>query len=284
MAGILLAGNWCGEWGWEIMSWQGHIRKLAEIYDTVIVSAPPSHEALYTDFCDTYLGHVLPGDKDCWKLHGDERLKGALESELEAMAKGLGAHRVKPAGYVQPETQKFIAYGNPAAVPEERIFDVLFHFRLRHDRGQERNTPDALARDIRKRIPNNLRVACIGSKEESLSYPGYVDLRGIPLQELMDVISRAYLLTGPASGPLVLSALCNTPTVSWSSKRWYSAVRMNNRERMVTGWNPFNVPCRVIDEFGFAPPAAEAAKAVIESFDWARPWKQQHLKELGVSG
>lgn len=284
MASTLLAGPWLGEWGWEIMSWQGHIRKLAEIYDTVIVSAPPSHEALYADFCDTYLGHSLPGDKDCWMLHGDHRLKEALDNELEAMAKKLGAARVQPQGYVHPETQKFVAYGKPEDVSEERIFDILFHFRLRHDRGQDRNTPETLACDIRKRLPNNLRIACIGSHEESAVFDGYVDMRGIPLQELMDVISRAWLVTGPASGPLVLSALCNTSTVSWSSKRWYSAVKMNNRERMTKGWNPFNVPCKVVDDFGFAPPAIEAAKAVMEAMDWARPWKQQHLKKLGVSG
>jgi len=284
MAKTLVAGPWLGEFGWEIMSWQGHVRKMAQGFDSVVVSGPPGHEALYEDFCDTYLPHFIPGDKDCWKLHCDHRSKEALENELVLMAKQLNATRIKPAGYVAPDHQKLISYGNPAKVPDDRVFDILFHFRLRHDRGQERNTPSVLASGIVQRLPKNLRVACIGSKEESVCFPHFKDMRGLPLCELMDVISRAWLVTGPASGPLVLAALCSTPTISWSSKRWYSAVRMNNRERMTKGWNPFHVPCKVLDEFGFQPPAIEAANAIKEALDWARPWKNGHLRGLGVSG
>lgn len=286
MAETLLAGPWLGEFGWEIMCWQGYVRKLSRDYVTTIVSGPPGHEALYSDFADTYLEHTIPGDRDCWMVHTDSRLTQALENELDAMAKKLGADRFKPTRYIPPAEQEFFkpGYGFCRRVPEERKHDVLFHFRLRHDRGQERNTPSELAAEILKRLPNDLRVACIGSKEEAICYPGYTDLRDLPLNELMDVISCAWLVTGPASGPLVLATLCNTPTVSWSSKRWYPAVKMDNKERMTRGWNPFSVPCKVLDEFGFQPPAIEAAKAVREAFSWALPWKQQHLNTHGVSG
>jgi hypothetical protein len=281
MKKTLLAGTWWGEFGWEIMSWQGYIRKLAENYDRVVISAPPGHEPLYADFCDTYVEHAIAGDKDCWMVHGDHRLKAMLEQDLQKMADDLDADRVKPTGYIPIAQQKFVPYGNAGHTPPERRFDILFHFRLRHDRGQERNTPEKLALEIRERLNGDLRLACIGSIEESVCPAGFADMRGLPLTELMDVIASAFLVTGPASGPLLLASLCNTPHVSWSSKRWYSAVKMDNKERMTKGWNPFGVPCRVIDEFGFVPPAIEAAKAVKEALHWALPWKQQHLKGAG---
>ena len=283
MRDTLLAGSYQGEFGWELMSWQGHIRKLSRDYATTIVSGPPGHSALYSDFCDTYLEHTIPGDRDCWKIHADHRLITALDNEMDALAKKLDADRVKPTQYIPPADQEFLqpGYGYCRVVPDELRYDILFHFRLRHDRGQERNTPAELAADILKRLPKNLRVACIGTKEEAICHPGYADLRGLPLGELMNVIACAWLVTGPASGPLVLAALCSTPTISWSSKRWYPAVKMDNKERMTTGWNPLKVPCRVLDEFGFQPPAIEAAKAIKEAFLWALPWKQQHLKGAG---
>jgi hypothetical protein len=286
MRDTLLAGSYQGEFGWELMSWQGHIRKLSRDYATTVVSGPPGHSALYSDFCDTYLEHTIPGDRDCWKIHADHRLIAALDNEMDALAKKLGADRVKPTRYVPPAEQEFFVrgYGACHRVPDNRKHDVLFHFRLRHDRGQERNTPSELADDILNRLPKELRVACIGTKEEAICHPGYTDLRGLPLNELMDVISCAWLVTGPASGPLLLASLCNTPTVSWSSKRWYQAVKMDNKERMTTGWNPLKVPCRVLDEFGFQPPAIEAAKAVKEAFLWALPWKQQLLRSHAPSG
>jgi hypothetical protein len=284
MKTTLVAGSWWGEFGWEIMSWQGYVRKTAEDYDQVVVSGPPGHGPLYADFCDTYLEHALTGDKDCWMIHGDQRLKTMLEDGMQEMAVKLGADRIKPVGYIPLSQQKFIPYGNATRTPPERRYDVLFHFRLRHDRGQERNTPDELAKEIRERLNGDLRLACIGSPEESICPAGYEDARGLPLDELMDVMATAFLVTGPASGPLLLASLCNTPTVSWSSKKWYSAVKMDNRERMTKAWNPFNVPCRVIDEFGFVPPAIEAVKAVREALHWALPWKQQHLKSHAPSG
>jgi hypothetical protein len=217
-------------------------------------------------------------------LHGDHRLKAMLEQNVQELVTKLAADRVRPEGYIPLANQKFVPYGDSRRVPPERRFDVLFHFRLRHDRGQERNTPETLAQEIRERLNDDLRLACIGSIEESVCPPGYADLRGLPLAELLDVLACAFLVTGPASGPLLLASLCNTPHVSWSSKKWYSAVKMDNRERMTKGWNPFGVPCRVIDEFGFVPPAIEAAKAVKEALHWALPWKQQHLKSHAPSG
>lgn len=284
MKKTLLAGSWLGEFGWEIMSWQGYVRKLSRGYDQTIVSAPPSHEALYEDFCDTYLGHTIPGDRDCWKLHGDHRLKEALDIELAEMASRLKADRLVPSGHVPLDQQEFVVYGDPSRVPPERRMDVLFHFRLRHDRGQERNTPADLAADILRYMPKEWKLGCIGSREEATCFPGYADLRGIPLRELMDVIHAAWLVTGPASGPLVLASLCKTPHVSWSTRRWYSAVKMDNKERMTRGWNPFNVPCKVLDQFGFQPPAIEAAKAITEAKEWAAPWKQEQLKKPAASG
>lgn len=285
MGKALLCGSFQGEFGWELMSWQGYIRKLSHQYDQVIVSGPPGHEPLYADFCDTYLDHSIPGDRDCWKVHADHRLIEALENELDLAAKKLNADRVRPMGLVPIEQQEFHpGYGLCGQVPEARRHDVLFHFRLRHDRGQERNTPAVLAHEIAKRLPKDLRVACIGSKEEAASFEGYTDLRGLPLDELMDVIACSWLVTGPASGPLLLASLCNTPTVSWSTKKWYPAVKMDNKERMTKGWNPLKVPCRVMDEYGFQPPAGEAARAIKEAFAWALPWKQQQSKHRAVSG
>lgn len=284
MAKTLIAGPWVGEFGWEIMCWQGYLRKLASKYDEVIVSSRPGREALYQDFADTYLPHELTGDRDCWMLHGDGRGKQILEQSIIDMMKKLDADRIFPQGPVALNQQEFITYGDASKVREGDRYDVLFHFRLRHDRGSERNTPGSLAKEIRDRLPPGMKIACIGSKEEAACYPGYADRRGIPLEQLLDLIAASYIVSGPASAPCLLASLCKTPHISWSTKRWYSAVKMDNMKRMKEGWNPFRVPCEVLDRWGFQPPAIEAAGAVKGAIEWARDYKRRIWKEQGVSG
>ena len=57
----LIAGPWCGEFGWELMSWQGRIRELSRSYDETIVCSDDGHQALYADFAklDLRMAKVL---------------------------------------------------------------------------------------------------------------------------------------------------------------------------------------------------------------------------------
>jgi ADP-heptose:LPS heptosyltransferase len=77
-------------------------------------------------------------------------------------------------------------------------------------------------------------VIVVGSKKGSMSFSGCEDLRGQPMLEVCDAISRCKFIVGPSSGPLALAMLCCTPVVWWSSN-------LKDQPRFQKAWNPFSV-------------------------------------------
>ena len=69
---ILLAGPYLGEFGWEIMMWQAHIRHLAKTkkYDKIICLVRTGHEYLYGDFCKDFIFVDNSGIQNGWRLNG----------------------------------------------------------------------------------------------------------------------------------------------------------------------------------------------------------------------
>lgn len=244
----LIVGPWVGEFGWELLSWQGWVRVVAKNYKHVVVSAPRGHEVLY-EMATVLIPHSLGGTKDCWRGLSLDTF------ELSKVEKRLSAYkgdRLRPASYVHPDMQKFVRLGNAANVPVERQYDVLIHARRpigkRSYHAWKAKDAAAVAKSL-----GSLRVGCIGTSSEAYEVDEADDLRDYPLNTLCDLIAAARLVISPASGPALLSGLCGTPFLCWTDGGYRSAVKENDDRRVRDSWNPLKTPCRVLVKQDWKP-------------------------------
>lgn len=266
----LVAGPWYGEFGWELMSWQGHLRALAENYDEVTVCGPTGHSALYQDFADKFIPHSIQGAKDCWKTSKDQ--KDSIATVVADM-KSLGGQYVEPAGFVPIAKQKFIQYGTKDSVKTEFIFDVLVHARGRFGRGADRAwEPPHCDQVVKRLLKAGYKVGAIGT--QAYRPEGATDCRSFDLQILMNIMRSAKLVIGPSSGPMHLASLCGTPHLVWTDTKRYSAIRGTNRMRYQAIWNPLHTPVYILDKFGWRP-SVEAVSSFTEEI--LQKWKPPQL-------
>lgn len=263
----LVAGPWVGEFGWELMSWQGLVRRLAVGYDEVIVSAPARHEPYYADFFTQYLPHSIKGKPDCWYVHDLPPELRQLNEELRC----LGGQWVKPSGYYPIDKQKFIKFGDASrAVAAGAKYDVVLHARGEMPRRAEASWPLICWNDLVEALCKaGLRVAAIGTT--SWCPEGADDKRGMPEDELMDMLSACTLALGPSSGPMHLASLCGTPHIVWTDSRYFERIRATNRTRYERIWNPLNTPVKILDQEGWRPRVATVLSAVQEG---VKEWKK----------
>lgn len=240
----LVAGPWLGEFGWELMSWQGYIRKRAKEFDEVYVCGPAASQALYSDFVTRYIPYdSRVGIKNCWRR---EQPNYPELSSLEANLK-MGGPLLKPGGLISCDKQDFIPFGRKQS---QLSFDVVVHARKpigkhpEHSYSQE--NWDELMTGL---LDAGLRVAAIGT--EAFLPAGAADMRERDLSEVLDLIASCKFTAGPSSGPTLLSLLCKTPTLVWTDKRWWSAIRGTDRERIETIWNPLRTASIIADDAGW---------------------------------
>jgi hypothetical protein len=242
----LVVGPWCGEFGWELMSWQGYARRKAKEYDNVIVYSLSNREPLYTDFADVFIGHDLQGDRDCWKLRKctDPVEERELLASVDRIAKKHDADRLVPDRLIPLSEQIFIKFGKASRLSKSERYDVLLHLRKRGRTPEHNVSPELGASLVNKLAP--MRVACIGSKTEALCVKGADDLRGTPLEDELDIMAGAGVVVGPSSGPMHMASLCGTPHVVWTDMRKWQSINATNVERYKKIWNPLGTRVEII--------------------------------------
>jgi hypothetical protein len=253
----LVAGPWIGEFGWELMSWQGHLRKLAKDYNEIVVCGPENHEALYADFAHVYIPHRLNGTRDCWRCNLGHNDISLVNSHLNK----LGGDLLQPDRRVPVTAQTFIRFGDAA---KGAGYDVLLHARHPIGKRPEHAWPAEHCQQVADRlVSKGLRVAAVGTQAHA---PGSAtDLRNLPMAELMNVMAASKLMLGPSSGPIHLASLCGLTHVCWSDQKVQAAVASTNRQRYEKIWNPLSTRAIVIDKFGWNPPV----DAVVEAAEGA---------------
>ena len=231
----LYAGPWVGEFGWELMGWQGVIRYLAPDYDKVIIIGQLGHGFLYEDFADNYLEHNLSGDNpNMW-----------LNDEVD------WAHPLRNQGdiWIQPQQltlmdnapqQTFVKYGEKNT---KDAFNIVCHARnISKYESDYINFPINKWEELIIKC-DNMRIVSIGTEDGAYHVPGTIDLRGISLKDTTNILASSDLLIGPSSGPMHLGALCGIPTLVWSG---YA----KSRPRYESAWNPFKTQVKVISPPG----------------------------------
>lgn len=257
---LLIVAPYVGEFGWELMNWQGRVRWELERRRaaSVILCSAPDRRVLYRDLLDQPGVRFCPMPSFDWpgRPNDDHRVSaddmpidadGLQAFVRERVSRVLAQCGVDASGadWLMPayrshlwstsgSEQTFINLRASAGIR----YDVLLVPRTRHH-AVERNQSDAWWNELTDRLrAAGLRVA---------TYPGSID-------EAVPMLSSARLAAGASTGGLHLAGLCRCPHYVWGSgseQRW-TAWRMTNRQRYETLWNPLATPC-IYDEIGWQP-------------------------------
>jgi len=192
MEKVLVTGPWLGEFGWELFMWQARIRYLHSMgdFDKIVCVIRNGHELLYGDYSPDYAFVNIQGHKNGWRL--DEK-----KPEIPSMVKAELDFRYGNYTLFEPGTrfdykeQKFISFARP---PTRPIYDMVFHCRSTEKLGTSYRNWEIEKWNRLRYAFRDLKIACVGSKEESISIEGVDDLRGIPLGYLSEVLSNTKLL------------------------------------------------------------------------------------------
>ena len=248
-----------GEFGWQLMSWQGYVRKQAVGYDEVIVCGPSQHAALYADFATQYIPYDTHGQRNCWWIKPRDNVEANMLDNMLA-----GHHpgdRLRPMRRYHAEEQTFVPFGSAGAVPPERRFDVIMHVRNPIGQHPEHAWPKEHSAAVADGLlSHGYKVAATGV--EAHCPPGATNLLGLPLAQALDIYAAAQVIIGPCSGPIHLAALCKLPAIVWTDRRYWSMVGMTNRHRLERGWNPFKTTAVVIDDAEWLPAVSRIVESV----------------------
>jgi hypothetical protein len=238
----LFAGPFAGEFGWELMQWQGFVRGRRPHYRQVHVLTYPGRDYLYEgcqvhhhdiDLKSAGYGYGLLSPTQARQL-ADKKASEIGLSNYNVFDPSLLCTRYHKAIW----RQDFRLFEEPPLA--QTPYAVVFHFRAVQKEGpdQNKNYPPALADELVTRcLDRGISVACIGHPEYSYASPDCPDHRSTDLRKTVAAISSARAVAGENSGPMHLANLCGRPTVIWAKDQW----RIDYSLR----WNPFRVPIYV---------------------------------------
>ena len=257
----LFAGPFAGEFGNELMQWQGFVRARRSHYESVHVLTYPGRDYLY---------------EGCQVHHHDINLKQAgygygrlTPAGAQAMARAKAAEiGLQDYDIFEPSLlcsqhhkklfwrQEFKVFQEPPLTPEVR--DIAFHFRALKKEGPD-NTRNYLPTQAEKLVQlcreHGFTMICIGHPDYSICPAGVEDFRSVDLRRTIAAISSVRVISGEISGPLHLANLCGQPTVFFADGQW----RISYCRR----WNPFQVPQYVAADDTMQPAPERVFQALV---------------------
>jgi hypothetical protein len=257
----LVAGPFLGEFGWELMQWQGYVRWLSQFYKSTTVYGRAGSEYFYEDFASEFIiVNEKSWDTDNYELHGYDYsawADGIKNSDL--LLANNECHELK-----DKYLQKFVKFGEENL---ELHFDLIIHARnipkLAGNKTKSgRNWPleywDRLCDSL-----SEFSIAAVGVPELSYAPPGVKDLRGIGTSQLCSILASSSVCLGPSSGLMHLASLCGIPHIVWTSSE-YTWGFGGTPYRYMRGWNPFATPVLVVTEGGLMPPPELIRKKTVD--------------------
>ncbi len=257
----LIAGPFLGEFGWELMQWQGYLRQLSKFYKRIIVYGRPSSEYLYRDFAFEFRNmHIPSWDNDAYLLSGFDYVK--WEKQFKGQDILIADNRCKELSSIMH--QDFIKYGSKK---KENKYDLLIHARdiplLQGNKKKVlRNWPTNAWDELCNSL-SHLKIASVGIKELSYAPEGSDDLRGIPTEQLCSILASSRCCVGPSSGLIHLASLCGTPHLVWTSKNNGSKRFGGVAYRYLRTWNPLGTQVKLINDEGNQPSVKYVKKEIL---------------------
>ena len=257
----LVAGPYLGEFGWELMQWQGYIRQLSKFYKKTIVYGRPSSSYFYKDFVSEYREMAIESwNTDAYVLKDFNYLKWATQFKDQDIL--LADNRCK--GLQGIFNQDFIHFGSKN---KENKFDLIIHARqIPNLKGNNkktlRNWPIESWDSLCKSLPN-INIAAVGIKELSYAPNGVEDLRGVGTEKLCSILASSRCCVGPSSGLMHLASLCKTPHLVWTSENNGSKRFGGVSYRYQRSWNPLSSRVKIINDEGDQPTFGYVKKEIL---------------------
>jgi predicted O-methyltransferase YrrM len=240
-------GPWLGEFGFEIMWWQGFCRKKSRDFQTAIVSTFENDFGLYRDFADEMIHHNLKGERMCGFLNKPEGEFTIPNAE----AVFIPAEK----GFIKPEDQEYYQYGSESPRVD---CDIIFH--ATEHRRKTYEHWDKLVESF-----SDFKLGCFGLKEGKKPdhyVEGTEDLRGLELSELSRYLNGARVIIGPVSGAMHFASYSGANIVVWTDDKIFT-FRQTIRQRFEELANPFDSPVRVLDEWDWNPPVEKIIQGTL---------------------
>lgn len=256
----LIAGPWGGEFGYELMYWTPRLRTLAKEFQQVEVIIPEGHGLLY-EFADSITEHTIDLGEAKWAANmGDRKFWTGSWRRMDLPEEELRKIKELEKEYADARDTSSCVFYEPNSTLSEIPPDyrslrtegvepdpsrVLLHCRRAgHGRDWPDEKCDVLARELNKL---SLRPGVIGTLDDYLPRASVEDLRGISLEELVEEVSRAFLVIGASSGPMHLAHLCETAVVCWGDADFSIPEVGTSSEAYMGKWNPFEAPIQYIN-------------------------------------
>jgi len=264
----LFAGPYLGEFGYELMQWQGFVRARRCYYEQVHVLTYPGRDYLY-EGCRVHHHDIDLKSAGYWygRLSPGEARQMADKKAAEI---GLQDYDVFNTSLLCTRYHKILFWRQEFRLLEEpplvaQPYDVLFHFRAVQKEGPDsvKNYTPALADELVQRCrARGISVACYGHPAYAYCPAGCADLRRLDLHESVAAISSGRLAVGEASGGMHLANACGKPTLIWGEGQW----RIDPALR----WNPFRVPIYVLTISTWRPAPQQVCDCIVKSLDELR--------------
>jgi hypothetical protein len=258
----LFAGPYAGEFGWELMQWQGFVRARRRSYEQVHVLTYPGRDYLY-EGCQVH-HHDIDLKTAGYRYGTLDREQGRQMIHRKASEIGLKDYDVFSPSLLCTRyhkafwRQSFRLFSEAPIRPQP--YDIVFHFRAVQKEGPDiyKNYPAAAADELVTHcLDRGLSVSCIGHPSYSYCPPGCGDHRNVDLRQTVSAISSAHLVAGENSGPMHLANLCGKPTVVWAEDQW----RLDFSLR----WNPFRVPIYIAANSTSQPSPELVSSAIVNA-------------------
>lgn len=262
---VLFAGPYTGEFGYELMQWQGYVRAQKKAYREVHVLTYPGRDYLY-EGCQVHrhdfdlktagygYGHITPAES--------RSLARQKAQEL-----GLKKFDIFDPFLLWTRYHKLLFWRQDFRLFQEApmdggVRDIAFHFRAVQKVGPDhaKNYSPELASELVSRCRDQgLKVVCIGHPDYSICPEGAEDFRSVDLRQTVKAVNSARAVAGENSGPMHLANLCGKPTILWAQDQW----RLDYSLR----WNPFQVPIYTAANDTCQPSPALVAQSIATSLE-----------------
>jgi len=258
----LFAGPYAGEFGWELMQWQGFVRARRHYYEQVHVLTYPGRDYLY-EGCQTHHHQIdLKTAGYRYGVLSQERARRMADQKASEI--GLENYDVFTPALLCTRYHKAIWKQEFRLFEEHPLTpvpcDVVFHFRAVQKQGPDvyKNYSPTLADELAMLcLDQGMAVACVGHPQYSYCAAGCEDFRSVELQRTVSAISSARAVVGENSGPMHLANLCGKPTIVWAEHQW--------RIDFSLRWNPFRVPIYVAASNTSQPSPQLVFKAIVDA-------------------
>lgn len=261
----LVVGPYAGEFGIEIIKFQGFVRALAPKYEKVYVITYPGREPMYSG--DNITVHTHDFDLTTAGYWYGKRSFAELNEVATQFARtqGLEEFDVFNTNLLCTGLHRRMLWAQkhkpfkPSSKHGQLECDLVFHFRAIDKAGPDasRNYRSELAESLaRSCVEKGWHCVCIGHPDYSLCFDGCEDRRTETLAETIAVLCSGKMLVGELSGPVHLAIYCDRPVVSWAPEP--------HRMQYARAHNPFHVKIQCVSETTTNPPPEQVVRTISE--------------------